>query len=467
MDPLTAALAEIESNGGLEKTESVKSESNVTTPDEDKQKTSDQEIKHMTKRTKLPVKQPDKNNANLWSFLKQCIGKELTRISMPVQWNEPISLLQRVAEYMNYAYLLKKAAVAKASEERLELVATFAVSALASNFERMGKPFNPLLGETYELTRNDFRIVCEQVGHHPPVSAWHATGKDGDSFVFHGSIYPKVKFWGKSVEFKPQGVCTLKLPAWEDEAYTWNNVNCIVHNVIVGTLWMEQNGTMEIVNHKTGAKCVLNFKQGGWFSSGSNDLHTVEGFLLDQHKKKKRFIYGRWTEFICSVDIESLEQYLNIKGPIDKIEANASNLPKHAPFELCDIPNSKVLWHVDPRPEESSQYYNFSNFTMGLNEFDKEGEHKNLCASDSRHRPDIRALENGDWDLAGKEKERLENKQRDYRKPYKNCKKESDWWNPRWFMPSRNEFTKESDDWKFIGDYWNKSKTSDGQVDIF
>ena len=69
----------------------------------------------MTKRTKLPVKQPDKNNANLWSFLKQCIGKELTRISMPVQWNEPISLLQRVAEYMNYAYLLKKAAVAKVS----------------------------------------------------------------------------------------------------------------------------------------------------------------------------------------------------------------------------------------------------------------------------------------------------------------------------------------------------------------
>ena len=45
----------------------------------------------------------------------------------------------------------------------------------------------------------------------------------GDSFVFHGSIYPKVKFWGKSVEFKPQGVCTLKFPEWEDEAFTWSN----------------------------------------------------------------------------------------------------------------------------------------------------------------------------------------------------------------------------------------------------
>ena len=219
-------------------------------------------------RSKLPVKQPDKNNANLWTFLKQCIGKELTKITMPVQWNEPISLLQRVSEYMNYAYLLRKAAVAKTSESRLELVATFAVSALASNFERMGKPFNPLLGETYELIRDDFRIVCEQVGHHPPISAWNATGSDGDDFVFRGSIYPKVKFWGKSVEFRPQGVCSLQFPKWENETFTWHNVNCIIHNVIVGSLWMEQQGTMEIINHATNARCVLNFRPGGWFSSG-------------------------------------------------------------------------------------------------------------------------------------------------------------------------------------------------------
>lgn len=36
------------------------------------------------------------------------------------------------------------------------------------------------------------------------------------------------------------------------EAYTWTNVNCCVHNVIVGKLWIEQYGTMEIVNHSTG-----------------------------------------------------------------------------------------------------------------------------------------------------------------------------------------------------------------------
>ena len=138
MDPLSAALAEIETNGD------EKEETKVTVEKEAEDKPQPKAI--VKTRERLPVKQPDKNNANLWSVLKQCIGKELSKITMPVQWNEPISLLQRVSEYMNYAYLLKKAAKAKTSEDRLELVATFAVSALASNFERMGKPFNPLLG---------------------------------------------------------------------------------------------------------------------------------------------------------------------------------------------------------------------------------------------------------------------------------------------------------------------------------
>ena len=39
---------------------------------------------------------------------------------------------------------------------------------------------------------------------------------------------------------------------------------------------------------------------------------------------------------------------------------------------------------------------------MGLNEFDAEVEHNNLCSSDSRQRPDIRALENGDLEMAAK-----------------------------------------------------------------
>ena len=69
--------------------------------------------------------------------------------------------------------------------------------------------------------------------------------------MFHGSIYPKTKFWGKSIEFQPKGVLTVELG---EEMYTWSNVSCVVHNIMLGTLWMEHTGTMEIVSHKHGLK---------------------------------------------------------------------------------------------------------------------------------------------------------------------------------------------------------------------
>lgn len=34
------------------------------------------------------------------------------------------------------------------------------------------------------------------------------------------------------------------------EAYTWTNPMCCVHNIILGKLWIEQYGTVEIINHR-------------------------------------------------------------------------------------------------------------------------------------------------------------------------------------------------------------------------
>ena len=36
---------------------------------------------------------------------------------------------------------------------------------------------------------------------------------------------------------------------------------------------------MEVVNHTTKMKAVLNFKPSGWFGK---DLHKVEGYLFDK-----------------------------------------------------------------------------------------------------------------------------------------------------------------------------------------
>ena len=53
------------------------------------------------------------------------------------------------------------------------------------------KPFNPMLGETYELVTEDFRFIAEQVSHHPPVSVYQCEGKD---YSFRGSYDTKSQF---------------------------------------------------------------------------------------------------------------------------------------------------------------------------------------------------------------------------------------------------------------------------------
>ena len=84
---------------------------------------------------------------------------------MPVNFNEPLSMLQRITEDFEYYKILDKAAAAETTEEQVALVAAFSVSSYASTLIRTTKPFNPLLGETYDLDRVDemgLRLIVEQ-----------------------------------------------------------------------------------------------------------------------------------------------------------------------------------------------------------------------------------------------------------------------------------------------------------------
>ena len=47
------------------------------------------------------------------------------------------------------------------------------------------KPFNPILGETFEFIIGGIPIYMEQISHHPPISAVYAKT---DTFRFYGSF---------------------------------------------------------------------------------------------------------------------------------------------------------------------------------------------------------------------------------------------------------------------------------------
>ncbi len=61
---------------------------------------------------------------------------------------------------------------------------------------RHSKPFNPLLGETYEMVNKEggYCVVTEQVSHHPPVTAMYA---ESEKWVLWQEYTLHIKFRGQ------------------------------------------------------------------------------------------------------------------------------------------------------------------------------------------------------------------------------------------------------------------------------
>ncbi|XP_044071921.1 oxysterol-binding protein-related protein 6 isoform X4 [Siniperca chuatsi] len=330
------------------------------------------------RRTCLPAPCPDTSNINLWNILRNNIGKDLSKVSMPVELNEPLNTLQRMCEELEYSELLDKAAETEDPFERMVLVAAFAVSGYSSTYYRAGsKPFNPLLGETYECIREDkgFCFFSEQVSHHPPISACLGESKN---FTFWQDVRWKNKFWGKSMEILPIGTVNLMIPRFGDH-YEWNKVTTCVHNILSGRRWIEHYGEITIRNTKSSAcLCKLTFVKGNYWSSNVNE---VQGFVMDQEGKVIHRLFGKWHEGL-----------------------------------YCGVPPSaKCIWRPGSMPTDYELYYGFTRFAIELNELCPELKDV-LPRTDARFRPDQRHLEEGNLEMASSEKQRIEDLQRTRRK---------------------------------------------------
>jgi len=140
----------------------------------------------------------------MWATLKNMIGADVMSVfSVPVFIMEPMSTLQKMAEILQYQHLLDEAADEDDADVRLALVTAYAVS-VYSTMERTKKPFNPILGETYELRLSDNKstAIYEQVSHHPPIGAGHA---ETAKWTYDITSAVKTKFMGNWVDVYPIG----------------------------------------------------------------------------------------------------------------------------------------------------------------------------------------------------------------------------------------------------------------------
>ncbi|XP_075754000.1 oxysterol-binding protein 2 isoform X3 [Pelodiscus sinensis] len=351
----------------------------------------------LPRRRRRRTRIPDKPNysLNLWSIMKNCIGKELSKIPMPVNFNEPLSMLQRLTEDLEYHELLDRAVKCESATEQMCFVAAFSVSSYSTTVHRTAKPFNPLLGETYELDRLEelgFRSLCEQVSHHPPAAAHHVYSKRG--WTLWQEITIASKFRGKYLSIMPLGAIHLEFHA-SGNHYVWRKVTSTVHNIIVGKLWIDQSGDIEIINHTSKDKCQLKFTPYSYFS---RDVpRKVTGVVTDAEGKAHYVMSGTWDEAMeCSKIMHSSHGGTSSEGKQKTVYQTLA---------------PRVLWKKYPLPENAENMYFFSDLALTLNEPEER-----VAPTDSRLRPDQRLMENGRWDEANVEKQRLEEKQRAVRR---------------------------------------------------
>ncbi|KAK2741354.1 hypothetical protein FQN57_005638 [Myotisia sp. PD_48] len=333
---------------------------------------------------------------SLISFLRKNVGKDLSTISMPVTANEPLSLLQRAAEHFEYSHLLDEAASSTDGLERLIYVTAFAISPFSNLRIRersIRKPFNPMLGETFELVRPDkgLRFIAEKVSHRPVQLACQADTKD---WSFSQSPKPTQKFWGKSVEVITEGKARVTLNP-SGEHFSWSPGTSFLRNIIAGDKYVEPAGEMCVVNETTGQKAIITFKAGGMFSGRSEELAVKA--------------YGPHGE----------ELPLGLQGTW----STSLQLTEHG------NKTNKTIWKAGPLVDDPQKHYGFPVFTASLNEITSIEEGK-LPPTDSRLRPDQRALEDGKVDDAEALKAVLEERQRGRRAEMEAA---GEIWTPRWF----------------------------------
>ncbi|CAJ0607408.1 unnamed protein product [Cylicocyclus nassatus] len=193
--------------------------------------------------------------------------------------------------------------------------------------------------------------------------------------------------WAQSCEFCPERPVRLQLGG---EEYSWNKITTHIENLL----------------------CTP--EQRKLYHEGT--IHEVYGDVANADGEIFCRFMGNWDEKLVRELANGEREDLII----------VSNWPIHA------------------------EYFGFSDFTMGLNQLDNEDEQL-LPPTDSRFRPDVRHLEDGDLDKATAYKMELEKAQRT-----RGINEETH--KPLWFEEKEDEFTKTK---IFVtnGKYWEAKQT--------
>ncbi|KAJ2060869.1 Oxysterol-binding protein 4 [Coemansia sp. S146] len=256
---------------------------------------------------------PSSRSGDFMSFLKDVLSftGDLSSMTCPSFLLNGISLLEYGAHWSDYPHILAEITKATSSEERIKLVARWFVSTLYGSYNKRvaesnsgeKKPFNPILGEQFLASWDDAeygetKFVCEQVSHHPPVSAIYFENAQAGIYG-SGHFSQKSKFKGTTMKVVQEGRVTLRMKN-SDEFYCLSLPDLNICSILSGKPFLEMSSTTFIRSSK-GYTAEFHWYTKPWLYG---EYHKFDGkafkdaattFVQDSLAQEQLFTFkGKW-----------------------------------------------------------------------------------------------------------------------------------------------------------------------------
>ncbi|KAI9365723.1 hypothetical protein BD770DRAFT_336197 [Pilaira anomala] len=235
--------------------------------------------------------------AEFKEFLKVVISftGDLSSLTCPAFFLNGLSLLEYGTYWGDHPSSFTAISQAKLPEERLLAISRWFISTLWGSYASRctdgkyeKKPYNPILGEQFFCDMGDAKCVCEQVGHHPPISAFYLEDeKAGVSLNGHSG--QKSKFKGTSIRVEQVGRAVLYLKEY-DEQYMIDFPDLLIRGVLTGGAFIELGGSCTIIGSNN-TKAVIEFVPKPWFGG---EYNHIKGSLYSDGKIHYN-LSGRWS----------------------------------------------------------------------------------------------------------------------------------------------------------------------------
>ena len=225
------------------------------------------------------------------------VGQDLSKVVLPVSILEPRSLLEKLSDLFVHPSLFGEIGEARDDVDCVQRIARWYVSGFHMRPHGAKKPYNPILGETFEAvflrgTKDELWYLAEQVSHHPPISVFTARHMRSGVHIT-ASYQPKSKLinpnCGASIG---EGLLVLHTGR-RTYHLTWPSA--YVSGVLTGPMRLEVVGDVSITpvpKDSLHVAALLKFERKGYFT-GSYD--RMQG-TISRGKERLYSIDGLWHE---------------------------------------------------------------------------------------------------------------------------------------------------------------------------